>query len=203
MLIFIFAGAFVAQAVTGGPMSWGLSGQALADGRWHVVISHMLAHAGLGHLFANGSALLALTPIVVRRFGHDRSGWARYGLLFAGSGFVGALAFVVAHLADGVPMVGASGAICGLWGAVARIRPEGGFASLWSRQVGGHTKAFAISNAVVFGIVYLLVSMSGGTGGIASEAHVGGFAFGLLATPWLAPLAGRTVEHTTFNPSSG
>jgi membrane associated rhomboid family serine protease len=86
-------------------------------------------------------------------------------------------------------MVGASGAICGLWGAAARIGADGAFVPIRSPQVWRQIKAFAVNNAVLFGIIFILVLMSGGKGGLAWEAHLGGFVFGLLAMPWLAPPA--------------
>ena len=80
----------------------------------------------------------------------------------------------------------ASGAICGLWGAAARVDLEGGgLASLRSRRVRDQIKAFAKSNVILFVILFVLVRLSGGAGGLAWEAHLGGFLFGLLAAPQL------------------
>ena len=84
-------------------------------------------------------------------------------------------------------MVGASGAICGLWGAAVRVDFDGGLVPLRSGQVWNHVKAFAKANIILFLILFALVRLSGGVGGLAWEAHLGGFLFGLLAVPWLAP----------------
>ncbi|OYY61588.1 MAG: hypothetical protein B7Y51_09915, partial [Burkholderiales bacterium 28-67-8] len=41
--------------------------------------------------------------------------------LFAVSGLLGAALYLTLHPAGAVPMVGASGALCGLWGGLSRI----------------------------------------------------------------------------------
>ena len=171
----------------GAPWDWGVSAQALAEGRWHALISHMFAHAGPMHLFMNGGFLLGVTPVVMERFGVGPSGWLRFALLFLVSGLLGAALFLALHPFGVVPMVGASGAICGLWGAAARFNPDGGVAALTSRPVREHVVAFLKMNVVLFLILFALVRLSGGVGGLAWEAHLGGFLFGLLAGPRLAP----------------
>lgn len=84
-------------------------------------------------------------------------------------------------------MVGASGAICGLWGAAARHAPDGGVAPLRSAQVRGNIVLFTQMNVVLFLILFALVRLTDGVGGLAWEAHLGGFLFGLLLGPWFAP----------------
>ena len=171
----------------GGPWDWGLSAQALAEGRWYALVSHMFAHAGLMHLFMNSSFLLGVTPVVMVRFGVGPSGWLRYAILFLVSGLTGSALYLALHSTGVVPMVGASGAICGLWGAAARIGPDGEIVPIRSGPVWVQIKAFAKMNLILFGILFVLVRMSGGAGGLAWEAHLGGFLFGLFAIPWLAP----------------
>lgn len=176
------------NSMRGGPYwDWGLSAQALADGRWYAPVSHMFAHAGLAHLFMNSSFLLGVTPVVMMRFGVGPSGWLRFALLFLVSGLLGAALYLALHLTSAVPMVGASGAICGLWGAASRIGPEGEIVPIRSNQVWVQVKAFAKMNLVLFGILFILVRVSGGEGGLAWEAHLGGFLFGLFAIPRFKP----------------
>jgi membrane associated rhomboid family serine protease len=200
----VLIGAFVVVAFseifTGGPARWGLSGQAISEGRWFTIGTHMFAHAGLYHLLMNCSGLLALTPVVFQRFGRGVSGWLRYGGLYGLSGLVAAATYLALHPTGTIPMVGASGAICGLWGAVTRIGENGVFVPIRSRQVWLQIKAFVINNAILFGILLVLVLMSGGKGGLAWEAHVGGFVFGLLAAPWLAPGIAAGPDETSEQP---
>ncbi|TAJ63900.1 rhomboid family intramembrane serine protease [Brevundimonas sp.] len=178
----------VLNNMRGGPYwDWGLSAQALAEGRWYALVSHMFAHAGPMHLFMNSTFLLGVGPVVMMRFGVGPSGWLRFAGLFLVSGLMGAAFYLALHLTGVVPMVGASGAICGLWGAASRIGPEGDIVPIRSAQVWEQVKAFAKMNVILFGILFVLVRMSGGVGGLAWEAHLGGFLFGLFAIPWIAP----------------
>lgn len=87
-------------------------------------------------------------------------------------------------------MVGASGAICGLWSAATRFDPEGGVAALTSARVRDQVVAFVKMNVILFLILFAFLWLSGCVGGLAWEAHLGGFLFGLLVGPRLAP---RTV----------
>jgi membrane associated rhomboid family serine protease len=171
----------------GAPWDWSLSAAALTEGRWYALISHMFVHAGLWHLVLNSTFLLGVTPVVMARFGVGPSGWLRYAVLFLVSGLLGAGLYLALHLNSAVPMVGASGAICGVWGAAARIGPERQIVPIRSAQVWAQVKAFAKMNLILFGLLFVLVLMTGGEGGLAWEAHLGGFLFGLFAAPWLAP----------------
>lgn len=183
----VLAAAFVWQMFNGGPLPWGLSGQALAEGRVHTLLTHMFVHGGAAHLMMNLGGLLALTAVVMGRFGRGAGAWLRYLGLFGLSGLSGAVVFLALNPVGVVPMVGASGAICGLWGAAARYPPDGGIAPLRSTQVRRAVIPFVQMNLVLFLILFALVRLSGGVGGLAWEAHLGGFLFGLLAGPWLAP----------------
>lgn len=182
----VLVAAFVWQMFNGGPAPWGLSGQALAEGRVHTLATHMFVHGGPPHLMMNLGALMGLTAVVMGRFGRGAGAWLRYLVLFGLSGLSGAAVFLALNPAGAVPMVGASGAICGLWGAAARYAPDGGVAPLRSAQVRGNIVLFTQMNVVLFLILFALVRLSGGVGGLAWEAHLGGFLFGLLLGPWFA-----------------
>ncbi len=177
--------AFVAQWFVGGPERWGLSSEALAEGRWFTVATHMFVHGGLMHLWMNLGGVMALTPPVLIGLGGYRCGWGRYLALYAISGLLGAALYLALHPGGVVPMVGASGALCGLWGALSRIGPDGGIVPIRSGPVWVQVKAFAKMNLILFVLLFVLVRMSGGVGGLAWEAHLGGFLFGLFAMPLL------------------
>lgn len=183
--------AFIAQWFAGGPGPWGLSAEALSQGRWFTFGTHMFVHGGLMHLWMNLGGVMALTPPVLIAFGGDRRGWGRYLGLFAASGLLGAALFLALHPTGAVPMVGASGALCGLWGALSRLGPDGGIVPIRSGPVWAQVKAFATTNLILFAILFVLVRVSGGVGGLAWEAHLGGFVFGLFAMPFLVPRPAR------------
>ena len=135
----------------------------------------------------NLSALFALSPILVSSLGLSPRGWLRYFGFFLIAGLVGGLAYLAIHPTGTVPMLGASGAICGLWGAAARIGPEAEILPLRSRHTLRAMREFVIANAILFTLVFLLVLATRSQGGLAWEAHLGGFLFGLLTVPFLKP----------------
>ena len=118
------------------------------QGLWWTPLTHMFMHAswtipyGWAHIVMNTGALIALGPAIAQRLGRDWIG----GLLFFGffvvCGLAGAAIFLLLA-PEQLPAVGASGAIFGLWGAVARLSAPGesnwrhyfheGLASRWSR----------------------------------------------------------------------
>lgn len=186
---FLIAGlliaTFVAEWITGGPAHWGLSGQALIEGRWQTLGLHMLAHASLAHIWMNITGLLSLGPYVSLNLGTGMRRWLATGLLFLTAGLAGAVAYLAVNPTGAIPMVGASGAICGLWGAAARFDSEGRIAPLVSRRVGREVRNFVLMNLVLFALLFGLVRLSGGQGGLAWESHVGGFVLGLMMAPRL------------------
>lgn len=169
-------------------------------------VTHQLVHGDLAHLGINSAWLLAFGSAVARRIGTVRF------LLFAAlSGIAGALTFLAFHLGENTIMVGASGALAGLMG--------GAFRFLFSAFDDGGADAFqgdqrtirrmsldelfrdrraqlAIGFWVAINFATALAApLITSAGGIAWEAHLGGFAFGLLLFDWFdgpTPSADRT-----------
>jgi membrane associated rhomboid family serine protease len=164
-------------------IAWGgLSAAALAEGRWWTPFTSMFMHAGLAHLIFNLIALSQLGPIVALRFGRDGRALVTYLAFYLLCGLIGDAVYLAIHPASAVPMIGASGAIFGLWGASARLGPNGSLVPIFSRQVWRQTQGAIVSNLVIMAIVLLPALMSGqlSMGGIAWEAHLGGYLAGLL-----------------------
>lgn len=164
-------------------IAWGgLSAAALADGRWWTPFTSMFMHAGLAHLIFNLIALSQLGPIVALRFGRDGRSFVTYLVFYLLCGLIGDAVYLAIHPTSAVPMIGASGAIFGLWGASARLGPNGSLVPIFSRQVWKQTQGAIVSNLVIMAIVLLPAVMSGqwSMGGIAWEAHLGGYLAGLL-----------------------
>lgn len=153
-----------------------LSRPALSEGRWWTLLSHVFLHANLVHLLMNAGAALAFGPAVARHFGPGARSAGTFLLYFLVCGVVGGLGYIAVH-PHGVDMVvGASGAISGLWGGAARLLGRWrGLGRLWDRQVRGQIAAVVILN--------LLIGLTGLAAGglhIAWEAHIAGFVAGLL-----------------------
>ncbi|RYF91996.1 MAG: rhomboid family intramembrane serine protease [Caulobacteraceae bacterium] len=164
-------------------IDWGgLSAAALAQGRWWTPFTSMFMHAGIAHLIFNLIALAQLGPIIALRFGRDGRALATYVGFYLLCGLLGDAVYLAIHPTSAVPMIGASGAIFGLWGASARLGPGGSLVPILSRQVWKQTQSAIVSNLVIMAIVLLPALMSGqmSMGGIAWEAHLGGYLAGLL-----------------------
>lgn len=101
--------AYLAGLATGGPGRWGLSGQALAEGRLETLVTHMVSHAGWLHLLLNTTAMAAFSSPLIRRVGWRASGMRRLAILFLLSGLAGAALFLAVRPTGAIPMVGANG----------------------------------------------------------------------------------------------
>jgi len=147
------------------PIFWqtgALSGGYLMKGEWWRLLSTCFVHAGLLHLGMNMYALYALGPMAERLWGR----W-RFLALFLLAGLGGS---VVAVLNSPVrPVVGASGAICGLIGSEAawlwlnRAYLPPPIVSQWAR------------NLVVNSLLVIFISM---LPSISASAHFGGAGVG-------------------------
>lgn len=177
--------AFVVALFNGGPVVWALSGPLIADGHIHRLFTHMFAHAGLSHLWMNVAGLLALSPVVYAKLGSGLPGWSRYSTLYFASGLTGAALFLALNPTSDLPMVGASGAIFGLWGAAARAGPESEPVPLWSKQVGLALRDATISNIVLIALLFAISRTGDVQIKLAWEAHLGGFLVGLFLMPHL------------------
>lgn len=136
-------------------------GEALAP-----LLGHVFFHYGVLHLLMNGLAFMQVAPFLARRVGD-----VRFLALFFASALGGALMFVAIHPASQVGMVGASGAICGLFGAyflAVRPTPRAAFAD---PQIRSAMLGFVGVNVVLMAFLPLP---------IAWEAHLGGFVAGVL-----------------------
>lgn len=158
---------------------------------WTSFVTHQLVHGDLTHLGINSAWLLVFGSPVARRIGAGR-----FFVFALVCGFAGALLFMLTRWGEVVPMVGASGAISGLMGAGFRLLlpsiDNGEFQEMReeprsvrlatlgecfrSRRMLYAIAAFIIVN---FLIAFVAPVVADGAG-VAWEAHLGGFAAGLL-----------------------
>ena len=154
--------------------------------------THMLAHGNLTHLVINSAWLLAVGTPVARRMP-----LVAFLLFFTVCGIAGALVFLLLNWGLEAPMVGASGAISGLMAAVFRLMyaADGsrGFQLLREHPEraprlslrGVLASRPALTAIAVWVIVNFVFAFGFGDlsspGGVAWEAHLGGFFAGLLA----------------------
>ena len=140
------------------------------------IITSMFLHGGWLHLAMNGAAFLGLGHALVRMIGIGR-----FLVIFAVTAIAGALTFGLIAQTVG-PLVGASGAIFGLfavltaWQERALRRAGRSRAMIW-RRIGG--------------LVALNVALAFGLGGLlAWQAHLGGWVAGWLLAGVFRPRRG-------------
>ena len=157
---------------------------------------------GSHHIATQVDNLLAFGAPVARRMGAEYALQSFAALCAAGvfltfyllSGAVGALTFTLFHMNETTLLVGASGGVSGLLGAVVRFAfnrtslfgPEASRVSPLNSPSVLAWSAFVIVTNIAIGIYG--AALTGGAS-IAWEAHIGGYLFGLLAYPVFERLA--------------
>ena len=202
-LIGVLIAAHAARVLAGvGVERFALTGEDLRAGRWTALISYLFVHAGWAHVAMNAAFTLAVGAPVARYLGTGGRGAAAFFAFFLFCGAVAALAYAgllgAEALSGGAArpwaLVGASGAASGLLGAAARlIEGRGRLGPIGGRTVVGMTLAWIAVNAVLG-----LSGLTPGAAGlpVAWEAHVFGYAAGLIAIGPVARLAGVAAPVT-------
>lgn len=173
---------------------WGTSGAAVQQGRWLTLFTSIFLHGGIVHLWLNMSALITLGGPVSMRFGGGVRAALWFYALFFVCGLAGSLTFVALNWNGQLPMIGASGAIFGLWAAFARLGGGGSWNLLpmLHPYVRSQIAAAVLSNIVIIALLWVVGTVSGGQAiGLAWEAHLGGFVAGFFLTGPFLRLAGQ------------
>jgi membrane associated rhomboid family serine protease len=146
---------------------------------WLTPLTAMFMHGGLLHLGGNMLFLWIFGNNV-----EDRMGRLRFLVFYLLAG-IAALALQVAiDPSSEVPTLGASGAIAGVLGAYIVLFPR---ARVWTWVFivilplrAFWVLGFWFAQQALFGWGDLMQPGTGGSGGVAYFAHIGGFVFGLL-----------------------
>jgi len=138
---------------------------------WLTLVTSMFLHGGFMHLLGNMLFLWVLGDNIEDALGHKR--FVAFYLL---CGVGAALAHGLMDPASTVPMIGASGAISGIIGAYLMLHPKARIKTLVSYFI------VWLPAWVVLGlwIGFQFLAISGGGGGVAWWAHVGGFFAGVI-----------------------
>jgi membrane associated rhomboid family serine protease len=162
-------------------------------------VTYALIHADWMHLLFNSVWLLAFGTPLARRFGA-----ARFLAFCAVTAAAGALAHLMTHFGQMIPMVGASGAISGTMAGAMRFAFQRG----GPLRFGGSDESYRVPAlslmgafrdprvlaflAVWFGLNLLFgmgsISITGNEQPVAWQAHVGGFFAGLVLFSWFDPI---------------
>jgi membrane associated rhomboid family serine protease len=152
----------------------------LAPGRWETAITSIFLHGSWAHAMMNGAFALAFSTPLARFFGPKVEGALLFFGFYVLTGVLANLGYAAAHPHGHALIVGASGAVSGLMGASARLMGgHGRVGPMFSRPVLGMGGGWIAINLLiaVFGGSFLPGS---GSAGVAWEAHLAGFAFGVL-----------------------
>jgi membrane associated rhomboid family serine protease len=157
---------------------WGFSPAALDQGRWATLVTAIFLHGGWAHVLTNCAFILAFGSPVAQRMGTGLAGAAAFFAFFLICGVLGNLTFATIHPHAAALLVGASGSGSGLMAAASRLMTQDRrLAPFFSQPVIVMALAFLIANLII-----ALVGWAPGAGDaqVAWEAHLGGYACGLL-----------------------
>jgi membrane associated rhomboid family serine protease len=138
----------------------------------------MFLHGGFMHLAGNMLYLWIFGNNI-----EDHLGPVKFLLFYFVSGLAAAFLFIIFSPSSDVPMVGASGAIAGVLGAYLVLFPKARvltvmFLFYFIRMI--YLPAKVILGFWFFYQLLMSAVSTGGGGGVAWLAHVGGFAFGWI-----------------------
>jgi len=136
---------------------------------WAMFGTYAFLHAGPMHLLGNMVTLLWVGPTLLQRLGT-----ANFALLWAGSACGGAVGFTLLSNTP-APMVGASGAIFGLFGALTAL-------DYLDR---GRLSAVINMTGILVALNIVMLIVERGT--LAWETHLGGYLSGVLLIAILNP----------------
>lgn len=169
-------------AVVNGQNMWGL-------------VTHMFLHAGLLHIAGNMLFLWIFGDNLEDQMGH-----LGFLIFYLACGLAAAGAQIAANPQDGIPMVGASGAIAGVMGGYLLLFPKARVDVLAIIII--IIKIFTIPAWVMLGVWFILQIFGGfslmGGDSVAYWAHAGGFVAGvILALPIFLRRGGAAFWNRT------
>ncbi|MGH6958224.1 MAG: rhomboid family intramembrane serine protease [Caulobacteraceae bacterium] len=165
-----------------------LTPAALEEGRWSTLFTALFLHASWAHVLLNSLAVIAFGPPVARLMGVGARGSLAFFAFYLVCGVLAGLGYVAVQPHDAAPVVGASGAVSGLLGGASRLIQRGGrLGPLLSSTVIGMGAAWVIVN-VAMGVSGLTPGAAGVQ--VAWQAHLAGYAAGVLLVGAFARLAG-------------
>lgn len=150
---------------------------------WATTITSMFSHGGVLHLFGNLLFLYLYGDNV-----EDALGKIKYLVFYLCCGVGAALTQALTNPGSQVPMVGASGAISGVIAGYILLYPRANVRVFyWFFLFIGtiYLPAYLVLGFWVFEQVIALPESMRAAGGVAIAAHLGGFASGILLTPFL------------------
>lgn len=163
----------------------------LLDGHPERMITSVFVHGNWAHALMNAAFILAFGAPVARFFGPSVGGALDFFLFYLFCGVLACAGFAALHWGQAVSLIGASGAASGLMGGAARlIGGNGQVGPIFSRAVTGLGLGWLIVNIIMAFAGGLLVP-GAGSAAVGWEAHLAGFAVGVLLIGPFGRLAQR------------
>lgn len=153
----------------------------------------MFLHAGFLHIAGNMLFLFVFGNNV-----EDKLGRIRFVLFYLLCGLAATYAQALVNPQSTGPMIGASGAVAGVLGAYLVMFPR---ARVRTAFFFFFITVFDVPAVIVLGVWFVLqffqgvASVSGGAGGVAYMAHVGGFVAGMLLLALFRPRHGARDRY--------
>ena len=162
-------------------------------GAWTGAVTMMFVHGGWVHALLNAAFALAFGAPVARLLGLNGRGGGIFCLFYLVSGTLSGVGYAAIHPDGTVAVIGASGAVSALMGAAARVMDHPG-------QVGPLLGPRVLSLGLGWIVVNLVMAVAGGLltmgmGAVAWEAHLIGFAVGVLLIGPFARWAGGQASE--------
>jgi membrane associated rhomboid family serine protease len=145
-------------------------------------LTHMFFHGGALHMVINLLMLIQVAPFTERSIASDRSRTLRFLVYYILCGVCGGLGYVLLNQGSQNPLVGASGALSGVFGGYL-------LAALHIARANPAMKRAVLESAAIFLVINVgLAAIARVTGflPIAWESHLFGFLAGLALWPLLA-----------------
>jgi membrane associated rhomboid family serine protease len=182
------------------PPAGGISVAALQLGEWWTVITHLFTHADWVHLGFNMVGLL----LAGRRVLAD-AGLRHFIYIYLISGWIAAAATLLLH--PGATMYGASGCVCGVFGAYAALHPERSVTSrlgVWLPRLRARNLFYALLGTTIMLEVFATLTESSLNlpmiHGVGHSAHAAGLLAGWLYARHLSPSLTNLYHREEFFP---
>lgn len=135
-------------------------------------LSSMFMHGGIMHIAGNMLFLWIFGDNIESRIGH-----IRYLVFYLICGFLAAIGQILMDTGSTIPMLGASGAISGVMGGYILLFPHNRVRAIIFNIITTVPSYVAVGLWIALQVVQSF--LSGGEGGVAYAAHIGGFVGGL------------------------
>ena len=185
LLVALYAAQVVSGDANATALGFSFTPGDLFNGHFLGLVTALFVHGGWSHVLFNSVFLIAFGAPFARAVGTGWRGGVLFFLFFLVCGVLGNLGYAIRHLTDVQPLIGASGAIAGFYGAASRMLgrsaagPGDGLAPFTSPTVLAMGAAWIAGNLLV-GLFGLNAGFGAPGASVAWEAHIAGYFAGLF-----------------------